>query len=112
YFRPGSHDATLANNIIYDNAGGIQLQGGMRLQMASDVIGYDSVGTHLSNGNSSLSLTVATAETAVLKNVRTDVEPDNSGMLESGDHILSYNQSFATGTLRIFGNYTETASLN
>jgi len=54
----------------------------------------------------------STSETLILKNTR--VNPSSginlTGFNQTGNYLVSYNQDFSTGTVRVYGDYTVTGS--
>ncbi|MFH1724222.1 MAG: NosD domain-containing protein, partial [Elusimicrobiota bacterium] len=105
-----SADGTLIDNLSYANAtrGLLVTNGASGSTLVGGGLGYDGSGAADPNTQSELHIDDASSGSLTLKGVRINPAAGIStdGFNREGNYLLSYNQDFDTGTVRLWGDLT------
>ncbi|MFC1679236.1 right-handed parallel beta-helix repeat-containing protein, partial [Elusimicrobiota bacterium] len=98
----------IANRAYSNSAYGLYVQDASSITFANGSLGYDSANAPNPNTTAEIGFNSdANKESLILKSAR--VNPTGGvevlGLNETGNHIISYNQDFDTGTVRVWGDY-------
>src|SRR5207249_3199634 len=74
--------------------------------------GYTASGAAAGNSTADIFFSNSSASSLALQNSQVNSSPgiDTSGFNRAGNYLLSYNQDYATGTARIYGDYSVSGS--
>lgn len=103
-----SSNSTLIANNIYSNLGnGIFIDVTSNLTFADGNLGYDVAGNALPNTGSEVRCLPGYVCGLTLKSARVNPTSgvDVAGLDMAGNYMLSYNQDYSSGTVRLLGNY-------
>ncbi|MFH1725254.1 MAG: fibronectin type III domain-containing protein, partial [Elusimicrobiota bacterium] len=106
-------DNTLIANDSYDNASyGVYVYDARGNTLIAGSLGYDASGAALPDAMGEIYLDMTPSEDLVLKGVRVNPAAGIStgGFNKAGNRLISYNQNFDTGTLRMWGDYLVSGS--
>jgi hypothetical protein len=100
--------AFIEETVLSNTLGGFLLNGSSDVIVLNSRIGYDNDGTAAANSGSEIIMQAGgSGEQLDLKD--TQVNPasgnDLSGLDGIGKYLISYNQDFATGTVKLWGDY-------
>ncbi|HNW44637.1 MAG TPA: right-handed parallel beta-helix repeat-containing protein, partial [Elusimicrobiales bacterium] len=103
-----SNNNTFAWHNIYSNSGyGVYAMNSAGNTFAGGRLGYDAAGADKPNTTFEIVFDPGYVETLVLKETRMNpaLPMYLDGINMPGSYLLSYNQDYATGTVRMWGNY-------
>ncbi|MFH1723593.1 MAG: right-handed parallel beta-helix repeat-containing protein, partial [Elusimicrobiota bacterium] len=101
-------DSALAANRSYSNSRyGLYLDGSSTTTFAGGSLGYDQTGAAAANTTAEVFFNASKSEDLILKAARINpaVGISTAGFNREGNYLLSYNQDFDTGTVRVWGDY-------
>jgi len=104
---------TLISNTVYANGSYGLYIGSSTVSVSSGAFGYNSSGQAAADTTGEVFLDSNTAASQVtFKESQVNPAPgvSTAGFTQSGSYLLSYNQDYATGTVRIWGDYKVSGS--
>src|SRR5262249_49135365 len=107
------HSTFISNSIYSNGSWGFEVRDfAVSSVLVGGALGYDALGNSHPDGAAEVRLDTSSNENITLRDVHVNPSPGilNSGFIQAGNYLVSYNQSFATGTVLVYGDYTVSGS--